>query len=247
MTPARKASTLILFQSHAYRILMVKRARQLAFFPNAWVFPGGRVDAEDSLLPTQGSVSGIEDRSFAVAALRECFEEAGVWIGVGDPTEDFRNQLNHRKAKLLDDTSLIADLDRLHFFSRRVTPVAEPKRYDTYFFLAQLTPEENPIPQADQHETVESAWLSPTEAIERHQSGEVSLAPPTLLTLMELARYDSFEALLNAPRNLQPIMPLHRKNPDLEILLPGHPLHEIQKPFFPCTRLRLNKGVWILD
>ena len=55
---ARLASTLILFQAQSYRLLMVKRARQLAFFPNAWVFPGGRVDDDDAQVATTPKLSG---------------------------------------------------------------------------------------------------------------------------------------------------------------------------------------------
>ena len=65
MKPARLASTLILFQAHSYRILMVKRARQLAFFPNAWVFPGGRVDDDDASVTTTGKVEGLIDEAYA--------------------------------------------------------------------------------------------------------------------------------------------------------------------------------------
>ena len=90
--PARLAATIIVFEHHSYRVLMVKRARQLAFFPNAWVFPGGRVDANDSDVPVRGHVEGLEDAAIATAAVRECFEEAGVWLGDGEPSDLYVNQ-----------------------------------------------------------------------------------------------------------------------------------------------------------
>ena len=247
--PARFASTLILFQAESYRILMVKRARQLAFFPNAWVFPGGRVDDDDALVATTGQVAGLSHNRSAVAPLRECFEEAGVWIGSGTPTSDLRQALNHRKASLKDHPELIANLSRLTLYSRWITPISEPKRYDTYFFLAQLYEHELVSPQADQSETVDSQWFSPKEAIELHQKGQMFLAPPTLITLIELDRYTSFADILQEDRDVRPIVPIHKKDKetDLEIILPGHPLHHEKEPTLMFSRLQLHRGVWRLD
>jgi 8-oxo-dGTP pyrophosphatase MutT (NUDIX family) len=189
----------------------------------------------------------LNDDAFATAAVRECFEEAGVWLGDGVPSDTLRHALNHREGSLLDEPSLVADLERLTLYSRWVTPVGEPKRYDTLFFLTQLRADENFIPQADQSETVDSAWFSPQEAVDAHQRGDVFLAPPTLLTLMELARFSSFEEIFSTHRDLRAIMPVHRREPDLEILLPGHPDHPEEERGFVCDRLRLCDGVWVLD
>jgi len=243
----RLASTVIVFSHKKHEILMLKRARQLAFFPNAWVFPGGRVDASDHEVPTMGVVEGLETPAYAVAAVRECFEEAGVWLGKGSPSTALRNALNARQGSLLDEEGLVADLERLHLFSRWVTPIAEPKRYDTFFFLTQLREDEPFQPQADQSETVDSGWFAPQDAIDAHRRGEVFLAPPTLLTLMELASFDTYEAVVASKRDISPIMPVHRKDPDLEILLPGHDGHAEEDRGLPCHRLRLQKGVWELD
>ena len=240
MSKARPASTIVLMRP-SMKILFLRRSRKASFFPNAWVFPGGRVDLDDALIPTQGSVEGLENKAYGVAALRECFEEAGVWIGLGNPSESFRQELNHRKTTLKEDATLIADLDRLSLFSRWITPTTEPKRYDTLFFLAQLTENEHPIPQADQHETVESAWYTPTEVIEEHKKGEVSLAPPTLLTLMELEKYDSYSELMKGKRDMRPILPLHYRDPELEILLPGHPKHSRRRSWRVPGKPRSSK------
>ena len=247
LAPARLAATIIVFRHQSYRVLMVKRARQLAFFPNAWVFPGGRVDAHDSDVPVRGHVEGLEDAAIATAAVRECFEEAGVWLGDGEPSDALRDALNHRQGSLCADDSLVADLERLTLYSRWVTPTAEPKRYDALFFITQLRADEFFTPQADQSETVDSAWFSPQEAVDAHKRGEIFLAPPTLLTLMELARYSSFEELASQEHDIEPVMPVHRKNPDLEILLPGHEGHPQEDRGLLCHRLRLVNGVWVLD
>ena len=74
MGDVRPAATVIIVRDGVSgpEILMLRRSRRAGFFPNAWVFPGGRVDAADADVPTVGDVRGapIEDRAFAVAALR---------------------------------------------------------------------------------------------------------------------------------------------------------------------------------
>jgi 8-oxo-dGTP pyrophosphatase MutT (NUDIX family) len=79
---------------------MLKRSRKLSFFPNAWVFPGGRLDAGDYDFPSEGGVKGLEEKAFAVAAVRECFEESGVWLGNGTPSPGLRRKLNARECDL---------------------------------------------------------------------------------------------------------------------------------------------------
>ena len=61
-------------------VLMLKRSGRAGFFPNAWVFPGGRVDEADGATQTRGDALGLHanDRAFGVAAIRETFEEAGI-------------------------------------------------------------------------------------------------------------------------------------------------------------------------
>lgn len=247
IAPSRLASTILVFQHDSYRVLMLKRARQLAFFPNAWVFPGGRVDHSDDDVPVRGIVDGLSNPSIATAAIRECFEEAGVWLGDGVPSNALRDSLNDRTGSILDDPSLVADLERLTLYSRWVTPTAEPKRYDAFFFITQLRSDESFVPQADQSETVASAWFSPQEAVDAHQRKEIFLAPPTLLTLMELAQYSSFTEMCAQDRDIEAIMPVHRKEPELEILLPGHEGHPQEDRGLLCHRLRLLDGVWVLD
>ena len=48
-TPARPAATVIILRDteDGPEVLMLKRSGRAGFFPNAWVFPGGRVDEAD--------------------------------------------------------------------------------------------------------------------------------------------------------------------------------------------------------
>ena len=88
----RPAATLILLRSGTggLETLMLQRAKTAAFLGGAYVFPGGAIDAADSearrvlgLTDAQASGRlGLTSGALAyyVAAVRECFEEAGVLL-----------------------------------------------------------------------------------------------------------------------------------------------------------------------
>ena len=132
----RPAATVMVFRQSdtGPEVLLLQRSRQVGFFPSAWVFPGGRVDDADVDFPVLGSVEGV-NAAFGVAAVRETFEEAGIWLGEGTPSQELRDALNSRTGKLPLDGSLRADLTQLRQWSWWITPDTEPKRYDTRFFV----------------------------------------------------------------------------------------------------------------
>src|SRR6476660_7759775 len=95
----KDAATLVVVDESAPqpRVLMGRRRPDLAFMPNKFVFPGGRVDKADRttvsadelaeheiaklLKDMKGTVSIARARAIALAALREAFEEAGLVVG----------------------------------------------------------------------------------------------------------------------------------------------------------------------
>jgi 8-oxo-dGTP pyrophosphatase MutT (NUDIX family) len=135
----RDAATLVIIDrsGRAPRILMGRRRADLAFMPNKFVFPGGRVDAGDGVAPSLDELPAIETtrlmramlgrpsarraRALAIAAVRETLEETGIVIGAcaanADETPQFRPQLAG-----------------LAYFARAITPPGRPRRYDTRFF-----------------------------------------------------------------------------------------------------------------
>ena len=205
---------------------MLKRSGRAGFFPNAWVFPGGRVDEADGTAQTRGAALGLhdQDRAFGVAAIRETFE-AGVWLGDEPPSQAFRDALNNRTATLADAPSAIADLGRLAMW---VVDHAEnePKRYDTRFFVALLSAEESEAAACDEQETVEHRWLSPATAVSEAEGGTFFVAPPTYLTLAEIANCASGLDVMQAAltREVHPIMPkLDISDGQWTVVLPGTP------------------------
>lgn len=214
---------------------MLHRNLRSGFVPGVHLFPGGAVDEADLGLPelVPGAVAGHPDDEEAsrllglesgglgyfVAAVRECFEEAGVLLAVrrggeaidfSDPGEmdrfvTHRHRLNAGElsfAELCDSERLELDLSALRYLSRWVTPRGSPRRYDTRFFLAR-----NPEGQAALHddvETIGSRWLRPAEAIAMHGAGEIDLVLPTAKTLEALSGFGASEEALSSARSAWP-------------------------------------------
>jgi len=92
-------------------------------------------------------------------------------------------------------------------WSHWITPSIEPKRFSAHFFVAELPAGQEP--QFDAKETVDQAWATPAQAIER--AGELQLPPPQVRTCWELAEQPSIEAVLAAglarAAEPHPIMP----------------------------------------
>ena len=108
------------------------------------------------------------DASVPAAAVREVSEETGVRLAE----------------------------DALVPWARWITPDFEPRRYDTYFFLAPM-PEDQRVGDA-WGEADHAEWISPARALARLAAGEVAMLPPTAVTLRELAAYPSAEAAVAA-------------------------------------------------
>jgi len=250
-TDARPAATVIVLRDglKGPEVLMLKRSGRSGFFPNAWVFPGGRVDTADASTRVRGDALGLAhaDKAFGVAAIRETFEEAGVWLGDGDATLEFRQALNERTADLSTAPELVADLGRLAFWSWWITPENEPKRYDTRFFVALLSPDEATHAQCDERETVEHRWITPNDAVQEAEAGLFFLAPPTYLTLCELSECESGAHVMKSAlsRDVRPIMPkLNVTDGQWTVVLPGDPSYPAQHPVDGPTKVEFREGRW---
>ena len=149
-------------------VLLVRRSHRASFMANAYVFPGGRIDAADAAGGTAGQLVAARR-----AAARELSEEVGLQV---------------------------SDLDQLVYFAHWITPSAEPKRFDTEFFLWPLFPPRRdkdaapdtplappPEVQIDGREVFDPLWLSPAAALEKYLAGTLNLPPPTASTLEDLA------------------------------------------------------------
>jgi 8-oxo-dGTP pyrophosphatase MutT (NUDIX family) len=210
----------------------------------AVVFPGGKVDAADHDPRWEGRTTPLAARAreldrdssaaraFAVAALRETFEEAAILSTAstidGAAVEHLRRRLESgvRFVDLMDESDLVLDTGRLEPFARWITPVREPRRFDTRFYLLALP--EGQHGAHDRRETTESFWDTPRSVLERWERGEIVLAPPTSHTLETFARASTLEEArrIASRQSLGPVCPCFVQDGDSLILtLPGDPLH----------------------
>lgn len=165
--------------------------------------------------------------SLWVAALRELFEEAGVLLAEGadgqlldlsapDRAERFtrlRTELQEGTQSLLavaraEGLSLAAD--RLTYFSRWITPVTSPRRYDTRFFLAEL-----PGGQVAAHcqiETTDGLWVVPSKALARNGLEEFPLMFVTREHVRRLSEFPATPELLEFARTKR----IHTVRADLD-------------------------------
>ncbi|NDC44842.1 MAG: hypothetical protein EBZ55_01975 [Actinobacteria bacterium] len=88
----------------------------------------------------------------------------------------------------------------MHYVSHWITPVGEPRRFDTRFFLAQMPEGQEPL--HDDRETINSLWVTPESALERSARGELVMLPPTTRNLEFLAPHATTASVLDAARAL---------------------------------------------
>ncbi len=248
ITPRDAATVLLLREERGggFSVFMVKRHDKSGFMAGAYVFPGGTLDAADHgwtrvrgrSAAEAAAVLGEADGAFAlalhVAAIRETFEEAGVLIADGADAADLagaRARLHGGAdfAALAEEHGLVLRLDSIAPWSRWVTPELEPRRYDARFFLARAPREQEAA--HDRIEVTAGEWLTPGAALARFEDGSISLPPPTLRTIEQLARCasvdDAFEvaARRGPPAPVQPHFVQLGDVPTLT--LPGDPEHPI--------------------
>jgi 8-oxo-dGTP pyrophosphatase MutT (NUDIX family) len=201
-------------------ILLLRRHRSSGFVPGAYVFPGGRVDAEDAHVSWAGTTEPPSE--YWVAAVREVFEETGVLLarsaeGEWSPDashdadlEAWREKLMQGEAHLaevLAGRSLKLDPGSLCYIAHWITPVAEPRRYDTRFFLALLPAGRTAA--ADAREMTDALWLSPLAALARFAEGRLPMVFPTVRTLQLLAPFHSASEIFEFFRDrvIEPVLP----------------------------------------
>jgi 8-oxo-dGTP pyrophosphatase MutT (NUDIX family) len=148
--------------------LMLRR-NEHGTFGGMWVFPGGRVDAEDD----DPAAPGDELAAGRRAAAREAHEEAAL---------------------VLDPAVMVP-------LSHWRPPSSVPKGYATWFFVAAGSDAAVEIDGAEIHD---HAWLPPAEVLRRRDAGDVTLAPPTFVTLTLLAEHDTVEDLFATLRAATP-------------------------------------------
>src|SRR6185312_16849862 len=117
--------------------------------------------------------------------------------------------------ELAEETGLALPASALLPWARWITPEVEPRRYDTFFFVAWLADPASQ-PAAVTGEASHADWILVSQALAEYRQGDRSMLPPTVRNLMEVAAFSSVEALLAAAsdRAIRPIMPVLRELAD---------------------------------
>ena len=145
-----------------------------------------------------------------VAAVRECFEEAGILLAEPsapdgavpiDALQAWRDAFERGPRDVGAGARHRGSRRRrraLRVFSHWLTPVGAPRRYDTWFFVARSPDGQDGV--HDDGELVASAWVRPIDALRQHARGEIELILPTMRCLEALARFPTADALLRRAR-----------------------------------------------
>lgn len=206
-------------------VYLLRRQPSMAFAAGMCVFPGGGVDSRDfstdlsddpiwsgrpveEWARTLGCAPALA-RALVCAAVRETFEESGVLLAgpsldtvvedtTGDAWEADRVALETRALSMTDllvRRRLVLRTDLLGAWSGWLTPVFEPRRYRTWFFVATL-----PGSQVTRDVSSESSavtWRPALDAVAAVESGELAMMPPTYLTCLDVGQHASAAAALD--------------------------------------------------
>ena len=233
VTPIDAATVVLLRHvkgsDRGFEVLMVLRSSKSSFVPSSYVFPGGRVEEEDTLpemkqfSPMPHAIMNrreldkrmIPERymGFRVAAIRETFEEVGLLFAYGkegsllslnrDDTEQrfisYRRLVHSGQiafTEMLGKEELTIALDRLHYFSRWITPELSPIRYDARFFVARVPPCQEAL--HDGSELTGHMWVTPGDALKGYREQRFPMVVPIIMTLEELSRFDTIEDVIES-------------------------------------------------
>lgn len=255
--PVPAATILMLRDSpRGLEVFMVVRHHQIDFASGALVFPGGKADPADfdpDLIPYLDGAADTEAmRAIQVASIRESFEECGVLLAreTGNSAlisggrlaelEAYRDQL-HKGAlsirEFVEREKLRLACDLLTHYAHWVTPDMMPKRFDTHFFLAAAPADHLAV--HDGHESVDSVWITPAQALAEAAAGTRTVIFPTLRNIEKLARSTSVaEALASAARQA-PVRVLpwtERRDDGTYLCIPAEAGYDISEEKMPERR-----------
>lgn len=277
--PLKPSATVILArQSNAtIEVYLLRRNPASRAFPGFYVFPGGTLETDDMDTDfwrnhTDLANHQLNDRfdgevkqwlPFAVAAVRETFEEAGLLLATtskGKAVPALSRRSHGRFSRQIADHDLKLTVSKLGRWSRWITPASMSKRFDTFFFIVPVDPDQDCRP--DNHETVHGMWIDPANALLKNSLGQCPLSPPTLVTLHQLLDYKDLGHLVTDahrhswPKPFKPRM--IKVAGETLILEPWDPDYAEQQvtvdadylendmlsPHAPFSRLWLHKGCW---
>ncbi|MGA3308808.1 MAG: NUDIX hydrolase [Xanthobacteraceae bacterium] len=186
LKPKDSATLILVDQSgDVPKVLLGRRHERHRFLPGKFVFPGGRVEITDRLMPGAAPLhardtarlmqrlkrpSRAKAAGFALAAVRETYEETGLMLGT-QGTDAISAPAGVWQA--FAKAGVLPDLSAIHFIARAITPPRRPRRFDSRFFTADITGVAHRAEGfvGPEKELVELVWLPITEARRLDMSG----------------------------------------------------------------------------
>jgi 8-oxo-dGTP pyrophosphatase MutT (NUDIX family) len=251
-------------------VLLLRRHAKASNMAGVYVFPGGKLDADDATLNPDAHLdqphAALHERlnepdtdhptaaGLHVAALREALEECGLLLaepmGGNTAVDALRARAMLREgqpfAQVLGALQLRLQTRQLAPWSRWITPLAPTmgtRRFDTRFFVAQAPPTRcRWFPRC---RAVRSGWLAPRTSLEQYRDGRIDLAPPQIMSLAHLARHASVASVLQAAHRQRPplILPEPFDHDGVRVICyPGDAMHPVRERALPGpTRLHYRE------
>jgi len=227
MTP-RDASTVVLLRDSEQgqaEILLLCRGNSHTVMNNAYVFPGGKVDPDDHTAQALGSLNLSQPAAVLLNEPGLSAERAGALF-------------NAAVRETREETSVVIEASALTPLSRWITPKTPSmmrKRFDARFFVAPMPHGQTAV--HDGEEATDSQWLTAHDALLAYQRGDMTLAPPQIMTLIGLLPFNTTEAAIQAAADsltgtVEPFVEQHGK--DRRVLAyPGDPAHPVAERAIP--------------
>lgn len=226
MSDIRASATILLIQeTNALEVLMLKRYQGDDILSGAMMFPGGKLETHDESDDWGKIVKGwdavpVMERGLRIAAIREAFEETGILLGanVGNMTAE-AELLSVRKAieagelnfyDYVRQENIELDLQALTLFSRWQTPPTLGRRFDTFFYLAAAP--KGQVAVADGREAVKTEWIAPKEALNLAARKQRKMLFPTRMNLKMLGQSAGFSAAVHHAQGRD----IHKVEPKIE-------------------------------
>lgn len=201
VTARRAASVLMLRQgSHGLEVFIQHRATTMDFAAGVVVYPGGRVDAQDTRIAAR-----VPETVAADHALR--WKHTSIAEPGAEQTRLAAAVLAAAaQREVREETGTELSFEQLQPWANWITPTGNPKRFDTFFYVAPLKAGQEP-----QHQTTEataSQWISPAELLRAADAGKLRLMSPTRSILQDVNSLHTLEAILDHDADILPVRPI---------------------------------------
>ncbi len=229
LAPLLQAATVLLLRdgSQGLEVLMTRRSMQASFAPGAYVFPGGGIELDDEKYASNRAVAGIKSAqsatdfivarssqsqqhsSWALAAIRESFEELGIVLAKqsnGEWVSQAQVSALNRHANFyaqMHAQGFQLAANEVYLLAHWITDRDMPKRFEVPFLVARMPAGQTPV--ADDKEQFAPEWVRPQDALARFEAKQFFMIFPTIRTLQKLCEHTTVDDVLKACASEKPL------------------------------------------